>query len=120
MTLNLCWLRSDLRAQDNTALARAMAAGPTMAVYVATPEQWQRHDDAAVKLDFWRRNLQALQEQLAALNVPLLFYQVPLYRDISPLFEIIITRLGVRALYLNSEYPCNEMQRDRDMEILAR
>ena len=33
----LIWLRSDLRTSDNTALASAMAAGPTVAVYLITP-----------------------------------------------------------------------------------
>ncbi len=33
----LIWLRSDLRAHDNTALAAAMEAGPTLALYVITP-----------------------------------------------------------------------------------
>ena len=53
----LIWLRSDLRTSDNTALASAMAAGPTVAVYLITPGQWLAHDDAACKVDFWLRNL---------------------------------------------------------------
>ena len=35
----LIWLRSDLRLHDNTALSAAMAAGPTLAVYLISPEQ---------------------------------------------------------------------------------
>ena len=55
----LIWLRSDLRLHDNTALSAAMAAGPTLAVYLISPEQWREHDDAACKVDFWLRNLAA-------------------------------------------------------------
>ncbi|WP_332874389.1 deoxyribodipyrimidine photo-lyase, partial [Bowmanella yangjiangensis] len=42
----LMWLRTDLRTQDNTALSEAMLSGPTIALYLITPQQWQRHDDA--------------------------------------------------------------------------
>ena len=57
----LLWLRSHLRAHDDTALCAAMAAGPTVALYLITPQQWLAHDDAACKVDFWLRNLAALQ-----------------------------------------------------------
>ncbi len=119
MSLQLCWFRSDLRVQDNTALVRAMAAGPTVGIYIATPEQWRQHDDALIKLDFWRRNLQLLQEELAVLNVPLLFCQVPLYRDVCPLLERIISAAGISDLHLNCEYPLNERRRDKEVLLLA-
>ena len=53
----LIWLRSDLRVHDNRALHAALAAGPTLAVYLITPGQWRAHDDAPCKIDFWLRNL---------------------------------------------------------------
>ena len=68
----LLWLRNDLRIQDNTALAAALQAGPTVAVFLLSPEQWLAHDDAACKVDFWLRNLIELQKKFATLNVPLL------------------------------------------------
>ena len=55
--MQLIWLRSDLRQHDNTALAAAAARGPTVAVYLLSPQQWQEHDDAPCKVDFWLRNL---------------------------------------------------------------
>ena len=44
--MQLIWLRSDLRQHDNTALAAAAARGPTVAVYLLSPQQWLEHDDA--------------------------------------------------------------------------
>lgn len=46
----LMWFRSDLRIDDNTALSRAMSRGSTIALYLVTPGQWQRHDDARARL----------------------------------------------------------------------
>ena len=56
----LYWLRTDLRVADNTALTAAMNAGPTLALYLITPEQWRAHDDAPCNIDFWLRNLAEL------------------------------------------------------------
>ena len=55
--MQLFWLRSDLRHIDNTALSAAAKRGPTLAVYLISPEQWLAHDDAPSKVDFWLRNL---------------------------------------------------------------
>src|SRR5690606_15637925 len=60
----LIWLRRDLRVSDNTALGAAMAAGPTIALFLLTPGQWHRHDDAPCKVDFWLRNLAELATEL--------------------------------------------------------
>ncbi|MFP3519618.1 deoxyribodipyrimidine photo-lyase, partial [Pseudomonas sp. SIMBA_077] len=70
--MQLIWLRSDLRLHDNTALCAATQRGPTVAVYLLSPEQWQAHDDAPCKVDFWLRNLQSLSKSLGRLNIPLL------------------------------------------------
>jgi len=65
-SVQLIWLRSDLRLQDNTALSAAAARGPTVAVYLLSPEQWLEHDDAPCKVDFWLRNLSELSSALGA------------------------------------------------------
>ena len=64
MTLALHWFRTDLRVDDNLALAAAQSEGSVAAIYIATPRQWQVHDDATIKLDYWRRNLQQLEGAL--------------------------------------------------------
>jgi ATP-dependent DNA helicase RecG len=70
--MQLIWLRSDLRQHDNTALAAAAARGPTVAVYLLSPQQWLEHDDAACKVDFWLRNLRELSAALGELKVGLI------------------------------------------------
>jgi len=109
----LIWLRSDLRVQDNSALAAAMAAGPTLAVYLISPEQWREHDDAPAKVDFWLRNLAELQQQLARLNVPLLVRQAPHWRDAPEVLAALCHSHDVGTVWVNEEYGIHESRRDQ-------
>ena len=112
MRSQLCWFRTDLRVRDNPALANALASGPTLAIYIATPAQWRAHDDALIKLDFWRRNLTELENALRKLNVELLFFQVTDYKAIPPLLQQLLRQLGIAHLHYNLELPLNERRRD--------
>ncbi|KAF9326533.1 hypothetical protein BG006_010054, partial [Podila minutissima] len=73
----LMWFRNDLRLQDNRALYAASMRSKVgqdsavLALYLLSPEEWAHHDEAAVKIDFWMRNLVALKSELAALDIPL-------------------------------------------------
>lgn len=110
--MQLHWFRTDLRVQDNTALLAASRKGPVLALYVITPGQWRQHDDAACKIDFWQRNLQQLQQQLAALNIPLLVRQVDMWLDIPALMQQLCQQYPVEAVHANQEYGVNEQARD--------
>jgi deoxyribodipyrimidine photo-lyase len=112
MQTQLCWFRTDLRVRDNPALSNALASGPTRAFYIATPEQWQLHDDAPIKLDFWRRNLIELSSELKKINVELLFFQVANYKEIPQLLQQILDCMEVSQLHYNRELPFNEKHRD--------
>ncbi|MDC1436678.1 DNA photolyase family protein [Gammaproteobacteria bacterium] len=120
MSTQLFWFRNDLRIEDNTALIQAINQGPTVAIYVATPEQWTAHDDAPIKIDFWRRNLQELKKSLQKLNVPLYFFQVPSYAEIPQLFQNILSSWEIQSLHCNAEYPYNERKRDEGIAALCK
>ncbi|MBK3867498.1 deoxyribodipyrimidine photo-lyase [Pseudomonas stutzeri] len=109
----LLWLRSDLRMSDNTALAAAIASGPTVALYVITPCQWLAHDDAPCKVDFWLRNLAELSEQLRTLNVPLLIREVDDWSAVANALLKVCRQLGVQGVHFNDEYGVNEQRRDQ-------
>jgi deoxyribodipyrimidine photo-lyase len=115
----LHWFRSDLRLHDNTALHTAAASGELLCLYIATPQQWQQHDDASIKQDFWRRNLQLLEPQLARLDIPLLYAEVPDYASIPGLLEQLLPALGIKALHCNREYPLNEHRRDQQVRQIC-
>ena len=108
----LLWLRNDLRIQDNTALAAALQAGPTVAVFLLSPEQWLAHDDAACKVDFWLRNLVELQKSLATLNVPLLIRYAAEWQQAPEVLAELCQQLNISAVQVNTEYGIHESQRD--------
>ena len=85
-----------------------MAAGPTLAVYLISPEQWRAHDDAACKVDFWLRNLAALHTQLAALNVPLLVRQADTGNDAPAGARGACAANRRSTVHVNEEYGINE------------
>ncbi len=108
----LLWLRNDLRIQDNTALAAALQAGPTVAVFLLSPEQWLAHDDPACKVDFWLRNLIELQQSLATLNVPLLIRYAAEWQQAPKVIAELCQQLNISAVQVNTEYGIHESQRD--------
>ena len=110
--MQLIWLRSDLRQHDNTALAAAAARGPTVAVYLLSPQQWLEHDDAPCKVDFWLRNLEQLSQSLGELNIPLLI-RTATHWDHAPAELLKLCRqLKIEALHVNEEYGVHESRRD--------
>jgi deoxyribodipyrimidine photo-lyase len=110
----LVWFRNDLRVSDNPALHHAcQSRQPVIALYIATPQQWLDHDDAAVKLDFWRRNLTNLKQDLAELNIELHFFQVDSYQQVPDLMANICQQWRINQLHFNHEYPINERHRDQ-------
>ena len=111
----LMWFRSDLRVMDNTALAAAMTDGPTVAVYLLSPQQWKEHDDAPCKVDFWLRNLVELQQALAALKVPLLIRTAPHWRDAPKVLAALCQEHAIDQVQVNDEYGINETKRDEQV-----
>ena len=110
--MQLIWLRSDLRQHDNTALAAAAARGPTVAVYLLSPQQWLEHDDAACKIDFWLRNLRELSASLGALNIPLLLRTADHWDQAPAVLLELCRQLNVETVHVNEEYGVHESQRD--------
>jgi Deoxyribodipyrimidine photolyase len=114
-SMQLIWLRSDLRLHDNTALAAAAAQGPCVAVYLTSPEQWRAHDDAPCKIDFWLRNLGALSATLAELNIPLLIRAAAHWHQAPQVLLKLCRELNVGAVHVNEEYGLNETRRDAEV-----
>ncbi|QVX14191.1 deoxyribodipyrimidine photo-lyase [Pseudomonas congelans] len=114
--MQLIWLRSDLRAQDNTALTAAMERGPTLAVYLLSPAQWRSHDDADCKVDFWLRNLVELEKALGELNVPLLIREADTWDQAPEVLAKLCIQFKVEGLHLNQEYGINETRRDQAVQ----
>ena len=111
--MQLIWLRTDLRVHDNTALSAAMKQGPTLAVYMISPAQWQSHDDSPNKVDFWLRNLAVLKQALSALNVPLLIVHADTWDKAPKALLNLCKAHDIEHVHVNEEYGVNEDNRDR-------
>ncbi|MEJ5059811.1 MULTISPECIES: deoxyribodipyrimidine photo-lyase [unclassified Pseudomonas] len=118
--MQLIWLRSDLRLHDNTALSAAAARGPCVAVYLLSPEQWQAHDDAPCKVDFWLRNLTLLSAALSELNIPLLIRHAPRWDDAPKVLLDLCQKLKIDAVHVNEEYGIHECRRDAAVSALLK
>lgn len=112
MTHSLMWFRSDLRVQDNRALAAAAARGPVVAVFLRALPHWRRHGHGATPLDFRTRGVAALQEALAGLNIPLLHRDIEDFSESPAALLAIARETGASALHFNHEYPLDEQRRD--------
>ncbi|MEB6480524.1 cryptochrome/photolyase family protein [Acinetobacter vivianii] len=112
----LIWFRQDLRIQDHAALWHATQAGPTIAVVILSPEQWQLHDDAPIKTEFYLRQLQSLKDKLASLNIPLLIHTIPLWKDVPEYFVNLMQQLPIQDVYANIELGVNELKRDQAVQ----
>ena len=109
----LVWFRRDLRVHDNSALYHAAKqAEATIAIFVVTPKQWQQHDDADVKISFWKENLRHLSDELAGLNIPLLVEVCDTFAETPDVVLSTAKVHGCSHVFFNREYEVNEHRRD--------
>ncbi|MGM0694683.1 MAG: deoxyribodipyrimidine photo-lyase [Pseudomonadota bacterium] len=108
----IVWFRSDLRIQDNTALAVAARQGPVVAVFLRSLRHWQRHGHGANKLDFWGRGVAALRDRLEGLGIPLLHRDIDDFSEAPAALLAIAREIDAAALHFNREYPLDELARD--------
>lgn len=115
--MKLVWFRRDLRVIDHTALTAALEADDSVcAIYIATPEQWRQHHMAPIQADLIFRMLPSLCQSLAALNVPLLYFEVDTYADCAALLNRVIELGNIDEVFCHQEYEFNEQQRDHLVE----
>ena len=118
MTRQLIWFRQDLRIQDHTALWHATQSGNTIALVVLSPEQWRKHHDAPIKIDFYLRQLAELKQQLNLLNIPLIIDIVPEWKDLPNHMLNHCKALNIENVHANIECGVNELNRDHQIQKL--
>lgn len=112
MKRQLVWLRTDLRLRDNSALHAAAERGPVIVLFLLSPDQWQRHDDAPCKVDFWLRNLHELRAGLDKLHIPLLIRTANHWDEAPNVISLLCQELDIETVHVNEEYGINEAARD--------
>ena len=118
MTTHLVWLRNDLRVNDNTALYAACrdTQANVIALFIATPAQWQQHDMASRQAAFIYDNLQLVQQELAGRGIPLHYSQCDDFAASVEQLSEFCQQHQVDRLFYNYQYEVNERQRDAAVE----
>jgi deoxyribodipyrimidine photo-lyase len=118
MATHLVWFRADLRIHDNLALAAACRNknARVLALFIATPQQWQQHAMAPRQAAFLHAHLNGLRQQLADKGIPLLYAQVDDFAAQAEKVAQICAEHDVTQLFYNYQYELNEQQRDRQLE----
>ncbi|QJT79845.1 deoxyribodipyrimidine photo-lyase [Kosakonia sp. MUSA4] len=118
MTTHLVWFRADLRVHDNLALAAACRYPNVrvIALFIATPAQWQQHHMAPRQAALLNAHLNALQQALAEKGIPLLYREVDDFAACGQAIAEICASEQVSHLFYNYQYEFNERQRDAAVE----
>lgn len=118
MPTHLVWFRTDLRLHDNLALAAACRdpQATVMALFIATPQQWQQHHMSPRQAAYIQAHLNQLQHYLAARGIPLLFHEVADFAASVTLLQQVCQTYQVSHLFYNYQYEINERRRDAQVE----
>ncbi len=117
MNPTLLWFRQDLRLDDNPALQAAIArGGAVIPVFLHAPEEEAEWAPGGAARWWLHRSLEALQQQLAALNT-----QLVLRRGAAlPSLRKLIEETGAGAVYWNRRYEPAVTVRDREVKRALR
>lgn len=112
----LIWFRQDLRVRDHAALWHACQQGNSIALVILSPNQWKQHDDAPIKISFYLRQIKKLQDELAALHIPLVIQVIPYWKDIAKFLSDFSKKYNIENVYANIEVGVNELKRDKTVQ----
>ncbi|KAI6251306.1 Deoxyribodipyrimidine photo-lyase [Erysiphe necator] len=114
------WFKSDLRLKDNHALSaaseKAQKSGvPLITFYIVSPEDYEAHLRAPIRVDFILRSLKTLQDDLAKLHIPLYVETVEKRREVPLRIAQLLNNWGTKHLFANMEYEVDELRREAAM-----
>ncbi|KAI1453088.1 deoxyribodipyrimidine photo-lyase [Annulohypoxylon moriforme] len=114
------WFKTDLRTTDNRALWEASqkaqeADVPLICIYIISPEDFEAHLTAPIRVDYVIRSLRILKEDLEALNIPLYVENVGRRKDIPERILEFMEEWGASHIYTNIEYEVDELRREAKM-----
>ncbi|CAK7566018.1 MAG: DNA photolyase phr1 [Sporothrix epigloea] len=118
------YFKTDLRVKDNRALSQARSLAkknkvPLVCLYVVSPQDWEAHNTAPVRVDFMLRTLAVLQEDLAKLNIPLWIETVEERKQIPRRILELMDTWKARHLFANLEYEPDELRRETKLVRLC-
>jgi len=113
----LHWFKRDLRLSDNRALAmaskKAQETGASlMCVFVVSPQDYEAHLTAPVRVDFELRTLEVLKRDMGELDIPLLVTTVEKRKDVPGFLVGLCEKWDIKHVYCNIEYEVDELRRE--------
>ncbi|TVY84451.1 Deoxyribodipyrimidine photo-lyase [Lachnellula suecica] len=114
------WFKCDLRTRDNKGLhlasEKAKEKGvPLIGLYIVSPQDFEAHLTAPVRVDFVLRTLEVLKEDLGKLDIPLYVETVERRKAIPGRILELLEEWGASHLYANVEYEVDELRREAKM-----
>ena len=118
------WFKQDLRTSDNRGLSlaakKAQAAQvPLICVYLASPQDWEAHLTAPVRVDFMLRCLEVLKADLAELEIPLYVESVAKRRRVGRRLLELCGEWRAKHVFCNLEYEVDELRREASLTTEA-
>lgn len=118
------WFKADLRTRDNRALWLAGQKAkesdvPLIGLYIVSPEDFEAHLTAPVRVDFIMRTLHVLKRDLAALDIPLYVETVENRDEIPEHILNLLGEWGASHLMANMEYEVDELRREAKLVRLC-
>lgn len=114
------WYKCDLRTKDNKSLTLASEKAkekgvPLIAIYIVSPQDFEAHLTAPVRVDFILRTLKVLKEDLGKLDIPLYVETVGKRKAIPGRILELLEEWGASHLFANVEYEVDELRREAKM-----
>lgn len=118
------WFKQDLRTSDNRGLSLAankakMAGVPLICVYLVSPQDWEAHLTAPVRVDFILRCLEVLKADLAELEIPLYVETVAKRQRVGKRLLELCEEWRSRHVFCNIEYEVDELRREAKLATEA-
>lgn len=114
------WFKCDLRTKDNKSLhlaaEKAKEKGvPLIVMYIVSPQDFEAHLTAPVRVDFILRTLEVLKADLAELDIPLFVETIEKRQKIPGRIMGLLEEWGASHLFANVEYEVDELRREARM-----
>ena len=118
--MNLYIFSEDLRIRDNKALYEAsLEQKGLIALYIINKGKNEEHGDSLAKLKLKLLALAEIRNLLVSLNIPIKILHSQDIKDEPKEILGFCKKNQITNIFLNSEYPFNEQQRNKKLEILC-
>ncbi|TDO98223.1 cryptochrome/photolyase family protein [Marinomonas balearica] len=131
MSIQLIWLRNDLRLTDHPAIYGASNErlstdsnksvthhNELHIVVTLTPEQWGKYDESTAKQSLRLALIQALVDKSATKDITFHLLHLNAFSDCAPALLDLCQALNCHSIWWQSELPYDERQRDAQVEVL--